>query len=84
MKEEGTKVRKTLSLTYQLPPRTPVPLFLCMLKSNPLPSYLPLRKAQMTGMRDIYPSLKDGGVGGGHGGQGGQLEGGQGGGGKRQ
>ena len=38
----------------------------------------------MTGMRDIYPSLKDGGVGGGHGGQGGQLEGGQGGGGKRQ
>ena len=55
-----------------------------MLKSNPLPSYLPLRKAQMTGMRDIYPSLKDGGVGGGHSGQGGQLEGGQGGGGKHQ
>ena len=55
-----------------------------MLKSNPLPSYLPLRKAQMTGMRDIYPSLEDGGVGGGQSGQGGQLEGGQGGGGKHQ
>ena len=82
MKEEGTKVRKTLSLTYPLLP--PVPLFLCMLKSDPLPSYLPLRKAQMTGMRDIYPSLEDGGVGGGQSGQGGQLEGGQGGGGKRQ
>ena len=57
-----------------------------MLKSNPLPSYLPLRlrQARMTGMRDIYPSLEDGGVGGGHSGQGGQLEGGQGGGGKHQ
>ena len=55
-------------------------MFLCMLKSNHLPSYLPLRKAQMTGMRDIYPSLEDGGVGGGQSGQGGQLEGGQGGG----
>ena len=31
-------------------------------------------------MRDIYPSLEDGGVGGGQSGQGGQLEGGQGGG----